>query len=296
MLIPLLCSMTIARIEKMFIQNLTSTYGSDEAKSLAWLSISFVLKINRTTYLNIKNEPLVADNSALLLQILDELKIGRPLQYILGETEFYGLTFKVNPSVLIPRPETEELVDWVLKEVRVLKSETSLLKILDIGTGSGCIPVALKMHLPWAEVFAIDISAGALETAQQNADLNQTEIHLVQDDILNPRKDLIINNKYSVIISNPPYVTVSEKEQMHRNVLEYEPHSALFVQDDDPLVFYHAIADFAWLHLQDTGYLFFEINENLGKETLDLLHQKGFKNTELRQDLRGKDRMIMALR
>lgn len=293
--ISLLCFMTISGIERTFIKELREVYGQDEARSLVWLSISFICKVDRSGYLSIKNEEVSGDDSASLLQILEELKTGRPLQYILGETEFYGLIFKVNPSVLIPRPETEELVDWVLKELRTIKNERAPLKILDIGTGSGCIPIALKKHLNIAELFAVDISADALETARKNSDLNQTPVTFIQDDILNPSNDILINSQYAVIISNPPYVTFSEKEQMQPNVLEHEPHTALFVPDNDPLVFYRAIADFAHSHLEKSGYLFLEINENLGAKTWTLLQDRGFRDIELRQDLPGKDRMIKAV-
>ena len=287
--------MTISGIERTFIKELREVYRQDEAISLAWLSISFICKTDRTKYLSIKKEEVSVDDSDYLFQILEELKTGRPLQYVLGETEFYGLTFKVNPSVLIPRPETEELVDWVLKELGINKNQPSPLKILDIGTGSGCIPISLKKHLATAELFAVDISLDALETARENSDLNQTPVTFIQDDILNPSHDILINSQYSVIISNPPYVTFSEKEQMQANVLKYEPHSALFVPDNDPLIFYQAIADFAQSHLAVGGFLFLEINENLGSQTLALLKDCDFRKIELRQDLPGKDRMIKAV-
>ncbi len=285
--------MTISEIESIFFDELKDIYGPHEAKSLAWLSISFICKIDRVNYLNIKNEEVSEGNTALLQQVLDELKTGRPLQYILGETDFYGLTFKVNPSVLIPRPETEELVDWVLKKLRSKNRQS--LKILDIGTGSGCIPVTIKKNLKSAELYAVDISGEALDTARLNAELNGTQVVFMENDILNPSGDLIKHSPYSVIISNPPYVTLSEKEKMMPNVLEYEPHSALFVPDDDPLLFYRAIIAFALSHLEPGGLLFLEINENLGAETLNLLRHNGFQSIELRQDLPGKDRMIKAV-
>jgi release factor glutamine methyltransferase len=205
------------------------------------------------------------------------------------------LTFKVNPNVLIPRPETEELVDWALITSRIINGETEVLKILDIGTGSGCIPVSIKKYIPLADITAIDISEAALNTARQNADLNQTEINFIQDDILNPSNLELINTKYDLILSNPPYITESEKEQMLDNVLKHEPHKALFVPNNDPLVFYRAIAEFALVHLKINGFLFLELNEKFGQETLNLLKEKGFKEIELRQDMGGKDRMIKAV-
>lgn len=288
--------MTISALERTYIDKLKGVYGEYEAKSLAWQSISFVCKVNRPQYLSMKNEEVTPADHTALSEILDKLESGLPLQYILGETDFYGLTFKVNPSVLIPRPETEELVDWVLKELKNTRHEHDSLKILDIGTGSGCIPISIKKHIYSAEVFAVDISPQALETARQNSDLNEAPVTFIQDDILNSSQDILINSQFSLIISNPPYVTFSEKDQMKANVLEHEPHLALFVPDDDPLIFYRAISDFALKHLPERGLLFLEINENLGSQTLDLLKEMGFSNIELRQDIRGKDRIIRAVR
>ncbi|WP_036678818.1 peptide chain release factor N(5)-glutamine methyltransferase [Daejeonella oryzae] len=284
--------MTLREIEKLYIDSLTELYGKDEAKSLAWLSVSYVCELNRASYLSRKNDTPDLMQETSLLSILDELKSGKPLQYILGKTEFYELPFKVNPSVLIPRPETEELVDWIIKDPVVNK--TSDLKILDIGTGSGCIPIVLKKHFPEAQVSAIDISAEAIETAIRNSVLNKTEVKFYQADILNVSSASIAEKKYSLIVSNPPYVTISEKELMHQNVLEHEPHTALFVPDDDALLFYKAIANYAAIHLNVSGLLFLEINEHLGEQTLEVLKKAGFKNLQLRSDLRGKDRMIRA--
>lgn len=288
--------MTFTEAERKIIESLTSHYGPEEAGSLAWLGISHVCELERAKYLSIKNEEIQDKDAEALFRILEELKTGRPLQYILGETEFYGLKFKVNPSVLIPRPETEELVDWVLIELRNLNEGTEGLKIIDIGTGSGCIPVSIKKYFPKAEIYAMDISAKALNTAAENAELNQTDLNFIQDDILDPKNDQLLHTQFDVIISNPPYVTWSEKGQMMPNVLEHEPHTALFVPNDDPLIFYCAIADFAIQHLLERGLLFLEINENLGPQTLDLLKKMGFSNIELRQDIRGKDRIIRAVR
>ena len=288
--------MTFTEAERKIIESLTSRYGPEEAGSLAWLSISHVCELERAKYLSIKNEEIQDRDAEALLRILEELKTGKPLQYILGETEFYGLTFKVNPAVLIPRPETEELVDWVLIGLRGLNKGTEGLKIIDIGTGSGCIPVSIKKYYPMADIYAMDISANALSTAIENAELNQTDLNFIQDDILDPKNEQLLHTQFDVIISNPPYVTRSEMGQMMPNVLEHEPHTALFVPDDDPLIFYHAIKEFAVAHLPEQGLLFLEINENLGPQTLDLIKEKGFSSTELRQDIRGKDRMIRAVR
>ena len=287
--------MTIGEAEKLYITTLTSIYDESEAKSLAWWSINDVCKISRTSFLASKEKVISEQQEASLQHILEELKTGKPIQYVLGETEFYGLPFKVNPSVLIPRPETEELVDWILIEIR----NSDLLNdingnILDIGTGSGCIPIAIKKFLPEFNISALDVSKGAIETAKINAELNQTEIEFIEDDILNPSQLFLLNKQYTIIISNPPYVRESEKTAMHNNVLGHEPHLALFVADEDALIFYSRIADFAKTNLVKGGMLFLEINENLAPKTIDLLEGKGLRNIKLRQDIRGKNRMIKA--
>ncbi len=286
--------MTFREAEQIFTDSLNSVYDRREAASLAWLSISHICKIERAKYLNLKDTEIPADKYQSLLNVLGELKTGKPLQYIIGETEFYGLNFKVNPSVLIPRPETEELVDWIISDLRQSKTPIKGLKIIDIGTGSGCIPISLKQNLPEAQLYALDVSHEALDVSKQNAVLNQTEVNFIQGDILNLLSKELKDKKFGIIVSNPPYVTEAEKLQMLPNVLEHEPHLALFVPNDDSLIFYRAIADFALKHSDKNGYLYLEINENLGEETVQLLKQMGFKNIELRQDLNGKDRMIRS--
>jgi release factor glutamine methyltransferase len=287
--------MTFIEAERKFIDGLSTIYGSEEARSLTWLSISFVCKLERAKYLSKRQEEINSGDTEQLFKIHQKLIQGIPLQYILGETEFYDLIVKVNPSVLIPRPETEELVDWALITSRIINGETEVLKLLDIGTGSGCIAISIKKYIPLADIIAIDISEAALNIARQNADLNQVEINFIQDDIFKPTNLELINSKYDLILSNPPYVTEAEKDQMQDNVLNHEPHIALFVPNNDPLVFYRAIADFALNHLKINGFLFLELNEKFGKETINLLKEKGFKEIELRQDMGGKDRMIRAV-
>lgn len=282
--------MTIAGIEQIFIEQLQDRYDKTEASGITWLCISYVCKLSRIQYLDEKSRELTGNEPAEFHRILAALKSGIPVQYVLGETEFYGSTFSVNPDVLIPRPETEELTDWILKDLRSL-SLPGTLKILDIGTGSACIPVSIKKFFPEAELSAMDISVKALSVARRNAAMNHTDIEFIQDDILNPARHY---SGFSIIVSNPPYVTLKEKEQMHSNVLEHEPHTALFVPDNDPLVFYKAITDFALRHLEGPAYLYLEINENYGKEIWELLDKKGFKNIELKKDLRDKDRMVKA--
>jgi release factor glutamine methyltransferase len=225
-----------------------------------------------------------------LKNILVKLQKEEPIQYILGNTEFYGLPFFVDNNTLIPRSETEELVAWVLEEAANFQSNKQIkLSILDIGTGTGCIPISIAKNLPKAKISAIDISSEALIVAKQNALLNKVEVDFIELDILKTKK---IPQEFDIIVSNPPYVRELEKAEIKNNVLKNEPHLALFVTNEDPLIFYNKIADFAKLQLSKNGLLFFEINQYLGKETSALLHKKGFKNIELRKDLFGNDRMI----
>lgn len=281
----LLQSMNIKALEKEYIQSLNQFYDTDEAKAIFNLAATSVLKVTQSELLINKENELLVKDSNKLAKILTDLKKGKPVQQVLGETIFYGLPFKITSDVLIPRPETEELVEWVINHVKDRKES-----LLDIGTGSGCIPIVLKKHLPHLSVSSIDISAEALKVATENMQLNKVDINLIEADILNYSTD----KTYDIIVSNPPYIRQLEKADMHENVLTHEPHIALFVSDENPLIFYNAIADFALSNLNPNGYLFFEINEYLWEETIQLLIDKRFKNIELKKDMQGKDRMIMA--
>jgi release factor glutamine methyltransferase len=289
----LCCMKTIKDVFLNFHQELDELYGPQETEAITLMVLSEITDLSRAKIKAFPEDEAPAEAIEKLCNILGELKTGKPIQYILGNTEFYGLPFLVNPATLIPRPETEELVEWALASVGGLPLAVSgaPVSILDIGTGSGCIAISLKKNLPAAVVTAIDISPDALNTAKQNAVINEVEVTFVQDDILNHS---ILTTHYSLIISNPPYVTLQDKTLMHTNVTDFEPHSALFVPEDEPLLFYEAIADFAAGHLSAGGLLFFEINEAFGKETIDLLVDKGFKNIELRKDMSGRDRMVRA--
>jgi release factor glutamine methyltransferase len=229
--------------------------------------------------------------------ILSDLQLEKPIQYITGEAWFYGLPFEVNENTLIPRPETEELVAWILNSP--ITQHPSPITILDIGTGTACIPISLKVNLPQVNVSAIDVSEQAIEVAKRNAKLNKVEINFIQTNILEvqdlsqlsvPNSQLLTN--FDIIVSNPPYVRNLEKQEIKKNVLDYEPHLALFVADTDALLFYRKIAQLALKNLAPNGLLFFEINQYLGNETVELLQNLGFKNIELKKDLYGKDRMI----
>lgn len=230
--------------------------------------------------------------------VVSDLQQEKPIQYITGETWFYGLRFQVNENTLIPRPETEELVEWII-ESQKSNVQSQTLAILDIGTGTGCIPISLKSNLPQANVSAIDVSEHALEVAKRNAELNKVEINFIQANILEvqdlsqlPTPNSQLRTNFDIIVSNPPYVRNLEKQEIKKNVLEYEPHLALFVEDTDALLFYRKIAQLALKNLSPNGLLFFEINQYLGNETVELLKNLGFKNIELKKDLYGNDRMI----
>lgn len=288
----LCCMITIKDVFEDYRQQINGVYDINETEAITLLVVAEVTGLSRASVKAFPERELTAEQSERMKNILAELKTGKPIQYIFGITEFYGLPFKVNPYVLIPRPETEELVEWILEGER-LKAKGERFSVLDIGTGSGCIAISLKKNLANADVFAIDVSEGALETAKENAVLNNVKIDFMQADILNIKSGSE-GVQYNIIVSNPPYVTLDDKKQMHGNVTDFEPHTALFVPEHDPLIFYRAIADFALSNLIAGGLLFFEINENLGKETIELLIGKGFKNTELRKDMSGRDRMVKA--
>lgn len=275
----------IASIRK----ELEGIFPKEEIESLIKLIFEKIKGYSRTQFLLSKEEELSEQDLQEIETIVSRLKKHEPIQYILGQTEFYGLPFNAIPGVLIPRPETEELVQWIIQKNRLPSP-----RILDIGTGSGCIPVALKKNIPQAHVTACDISPLCLQAAKGNAQLNAVQISVIEYDVLtdNPSVDFPL---LDIVVSNPPYVMQSEKLLMQKNVLEYEPALALYVPDDNPLLFYNRIADFSLVHLQPGGQLFFEINEALGKQTVKMLQVKGYTNIHLRKDINGKDRMIRAL-
>jgi len=274
--------------KKLIEQSLSPFYCQQEIESFTKLIFEKITGFSRLQQHINQHETISAANLAQIKEIVNRLIRFEPIQYILGETEFYGLPIKVNPEVLIPRPETEELVDWIIHETHPRNPV-----ILDIGTGSGCIPIALSKNIPGASVEGWDISTGALLVAKKNADLNQVKIDFIYADVLNliyPAK----KHRYDIIVSNPPYVMASEQCLMNKNVIDYEPHIALFVTDSDPLVFYSAIADLAINLLNPCGKLYFEINEQFGNEISKLLATKAFKNIVLKKDINGKERMITA--
>lgn len=280
--------MTFSAFEHQFIAELTELYSAEEASMQFFLTVSHHKGWKKAEYLLQKFSTVSEDDAACFESVLSSLKRSEPIQYILGETEFYGLNFCVNPSVLIPRPETEELVQWIIQSI-----PSPSASILDIGTGSGCIPIALQINRPKTAVFALDISPDALVVARKNASLNNAEVTFLQADVLalTPQD---LPQKFDVLVSNPPYIPQEEKELMLPNVLLHEPHLALFVDNRDALIFYERIADLASQVLLPNGQLFFEINERFGTETCAILADRGFSNIELRKDLNGKDRMVRA--
>jgi len=267
---------------------LAGLYAESETEGLTRLILEAVCGWNFTTQQIKKTEVIGFAESLKIKAIVHRLRQFEPIQYILGETHFFGLPLKVTPAVLIPRPETEELVDLILKE-----NAGNNCRVLDIGTGSGCIALALKSRLKNAVISGVDISATALEIARSNSEMNGLEVGFFNADILNWQ--LYEWPLFDVIVSNPPYVTESEKKLMHKNVLDFEPSGALFVNDSDPLLFYRHIAQFALEKLNVNGMLYFEINENFGPETEKLLVGLGFESIEVVADIQGKNRFVRAI-
>ena len=282
--------MKIKQYRTQFIQELSPIYDAGEAESFFYLILEEKHQLKRIDLALNPNLTFSNEEIQLWNTILKQLQQEIPIQYLLGKTSFYGLNFDVNPSVLIPRPETEELVEWIIGDCFVPRNDKDL-KILDIGTGSGCIAISLAKNIPNAQVFAIDVSESALATAKKNAQINKVNVTFIQKNILETDD---LEQQFDIIVSNPPYVRKLEKQEIKKNVLDNEPHLALFVEDNDALLFYKKIAELAQKNLSQNGQLFFEINQYLGKEMIDLLEKMSFKNIELRQDIYGNDRMIKA--
>ena len=291
---------SLKEYKKLFSENLKDFFPSTEIDTFFLLLIEEYLGFSRVDLVLQSDFIIDKDTKNLFDRAFERLKNQEPIQYILGKTEFFGLPFLVDKNTLIPRPETEELVAWIIDEVEILSNKSSTkVSLLDIGTGSGCIPISFAKNIDFATIYAIDISTKTLEVALKNADSNQVSISFFEMDILKTSNlDLLSKDKtqinFDIIVSNPPYVRESEKSAMDKNVLENEPHQALFVSDENPLVFYEKIADLALLHLSRNGLLFFEINQYLGNQTVNMLLKKGFKNIELRKDIFGNNRMIKA--
>ncbi|WP_339723904.1 peptide chain release factor N(5)-glutamine methyltransferase [Maribacter stanieri] len=288
--------MLLREIKNIYHSELDAIYGKEEVNSFFYLLIEHYFDLERFI-LAIQPE-LVIDKKqeTVIFQALSELKLEKPIQHIIGTTHFMDLDFKVNEHVLIPRPETEELVRWILDDH---KNTAKILTILDMGTGSGCIPISLDKNLTDAKVFGLDISKDALKVAEENNALLNSDVKFYEADILSLDMETSakeLDEKFDIIISNPPYVRELEKAEMQNNVIDHEPSLALFVPDEDPLKFYSAVVNFTANHLNENGCLYLEINQYLGEETKQLLEKSNFKTIELRKDMFGNDRMIKGIR
>ena len=283
--------MTTGKFRNHFINSLEGLYPIEELKSFFYLLAGKYLNLSRINIALQLNNELTHEEQSSFYKAVDRLRNHEPIQYILGETEFFGMPITVNKQVLIPRPETEELVSWIIEDVD--KNEAT---ILDIGTGSGCIAISLAKKLNNAVVSAIDISTRAIEVAKKNTLINNVNIEFSRVDVLNFEADLDLHHKweskFDIIVSNPPYVRMQEKKLMKLNVIDHEPDIALFVEDDDPLLFYRKISQLSKQYLRHHGTLYLEINEYLGLEMEKMLNKAGFKHVVLKKDMFGKNRMI----
>ncbi len=285
-------AMKVSDVVRKYRKELDTLYAEGELSQVIFMVFEHVKTFSKVDLILKKDEVVSQNEQEEFEHVLSQLKANKPIQYVLGYAWFYGLKFKVNENVLIPRQETEELVEWILNESQ---ERTDKIKILDICTGSGCMAIALKNKLPGADVSALDVSGKALGVARENATMNSTSIQFFQSDILQSQTlNSELRTEFDLIVSNPPYVLESEKSQMQKKELDYEPHLAMFVKDNDPLIFYKRIADIALINLNSGGKLYFEINERNGKEVVELLVEKGFSEVLLKKDLNGKDRMVSA--
>ncbi len=285
-------TITLGEALQYFQNEVGPLYPETEFRSIRRILFEKVAGINSVNFHLKPQIEIPAETFEKILKITERLKNYEPLQYILGTVEFLGLTLRITPAVLIPRPETEELADWIIKTHKFNEN-----RILDIGTGSGCLAIALDRLMVHSQTDGIDISDNALALAEENSYMNESIVNFFKYDILkglSGENVQLFKEYYDIIVSNPPYVTYSEREFMNKNVLDYEPHSAIFVSDEDPLIFYKAIADFARIKLEWGGFLYLEINPRFHKEVLEMLTLKGFRNIQLRNDLSGKPRMIRA--
>ena len=280
--------MTILEFKRYFKSELSELYTEAESAQLYSVFLYEKTGFDRFQQRRFAHQELLISDEEELKEIIEELKTGKPYQQILGHTEFYGKKFFVDENVLIPRPETEELVELAKIEIQNLKSKIQNLKLLDIGTGSGIIPITLKKYFPNAEISAMDISEKALEIAQKNADFHKKEINFIQKDYLNTE----LTEKYDIIISNPPYIGIEENIEIEDSVKGFEPNIALFSPTSDALIFYKKIAKDGEKYLNENGMIFLEINQKLGKETLELF--SNYSESRLIKDLSGNDRFVLA--
>jgi len=281
--------MTVSELKANFSSQLSDLYTASENAFIFQMFAQNILELNTVQQRQLADQEISSENEEKFSHIISELKTGRPYLQVLGETEFYGMKFFVDENVLIPRPETEELLEIAIREIKKIQS-TQVLKILDIGTGSGVIPLVLKKYFPEAEVSSIDFSEKALKTAKKNADYHQLSVNFIHADYLH----FELQEKYDIIISNPPYIGIEEEIEIADSVKEFEPKMALFSPTADALIFYRKIAEDAREHLNDSGLLFLEINQKLGPETLELYQD--FSDAQLLKDLSENDRFIYGIK
>ena len=295
-----------AEAEQWLKEQLAGIYENGEATNIADLVMEHATGLNKSKRSFKKEEPLTEPQLQELKQYNQRLLINEPVQYVLGEAHFYKMKLFVDNNVLIPRPETEELVEWIVNDVKksglnvferkgAESDETKKLKILDVGTGSGCIALALKKEMPKAEVWGCDVSDAALNVARRNGSELDIRVDFQGIDFLDSAQQRSLPT-VDIVVSNPPYIPLKDKESMHKNVVDHEPHTALFVQDNDPIIFYKALANFGKIRLYEDGCIYTEIHEGLAKDVIKLFTAEGYNKIELRKDMQGKDRMIKAVR
>ena len=277
----------INQCKEIFLDSLKENFDYREIENIFFELLFFKMKWERVDYLLNKNQKLKTGEVSFFENSLKKLSKNIPVQYITGQANFCNLLIKVNPKVLIPRPETEELVHLILNNHK----QDSLKEILDVGTGSGCIIIALKKILSNTNCTAIDISKDAIRTAKDNAELNKVEVDFIIKDILEYKNE---EKSWDVIVSNPPYIPISNKEYMHPNVIQNEPPQALFVEDEEPLKYYKIISDFAYNHLKKNGKIYFEIHEDFANEVVNLLAIKKYFKSSVHKDFQGKNRFVVA--
>jgi release factor glutamine methyltransferase len=297
--------MKLWEAEEYIRQQLKRIYGGDEAANIGDLAIEHATGLSKTESLARRDKDISKEETDQIMKDLERLMKHEPIQYVMNKTWFYGMELYVDRNVLIPRPETEELVKWIVDDIRtsgkdvfVRRSmeadETTQLKVLDVGSGSGCIALALKKTMPKAEVWGCDVSEEALNVARRNGSLLDIRVDFQGMDFLDEGQQTLLPT-VDIIVSNPPYVPAKDKDQMHPNVVDHEPHTALFVGDNDPLIFYKALAQFGMKRLYEGGSIYMEIHEGLGKDVVELFEDAGYKRVDLRKDMQGKDRMVKVI-
>lgn len=284
--------MTIREGKQLIKEAIVALYDEREAGHIATLLMEWISGKNRMEQLMDKDLPITSQQVDRLQEAIAKLSTGEPVQYIIGEAWFMGMPFLVNRNTLIPRPETEELVEWIIRDLS--QEAIQKLRVLEVGSGTGCIPISLKKKMPELQVQSVDISSGAIETARENAKRLNVSVDFIEMDFLS-RNNWDQLGQVDLIVSNPPYIKASERDSMHKNVVEFEPATALFVPDQDALIFYKAIRDFSETHLTPNGKIYLEINQQLGQDVLQLFNSNGF-SAVLQKDLHGNDRMIRAIR